>query len=246
MVRSEATMKLSTKALILFGLCTFIIAKDDYVSCNKDAPKYYLAAGNIKGLFKGEIRKKPFGVYDYSGDSPVKLKEVSRDVDHACDAIKQFYVGKEFPCILIVATEKKGNYYKTCLEGKDVWIQGSEMRKVYDVESFFKRIKSVFNLDLSGPPPQVFESVNGKRVNWEKVVKKVKSKTYQDIIPGEVKEVKIVNDVVWVKVLIYEEEGLLDDFGEKPSFKPFTVWAKAYNENGEPAGWGYPIKAISF
>ena len=239
-------MKLSIKALILFGLCTSIIAKDDYVSCNKDSPKYYLDAGNSEGLFQGEIKNKPFGVYDYSGDSPVKLKEVSRDVDHACDAIKQFYDGKAYQCILIVATAKKGDYYKTCLKGKDVWIQGSDMKKIYDVESFFKRIKDVFHLGLSGPPPQAFESINGKRVNWEKVVKKVKSKTYKDIIPAEVKEVKVVKGVAWVKVLVYEEEELLRDFGEKPSCKPFTVWAKAYNKNGEPAGWVYAIKYISF
>ena len=238
-------MKLSIKALILFGLCTSIIAKDDYVSCNKDAPKYYLAAGNAEGLFQGEIRKKPFGVYDYSGDSPVKLKEVSRDVDHACDVIKPFYVGKDYPCILIVATERKGDYYKTCLEGKDVWIQENDMEKVYDIKSFFKHISKSFGFGFSGHP-QVYESINGKKIDWSKIVKKVKSKTYQYGIHGDIKEVKIINGVTWLKVLVFEEDVLLDDFGEKPSFKPFTVWAKAYNENGEPAGWGYPIKGMSF
>ncbi len=100
------------KAIILIALSTTTIAKDDYVSCNKDAPKYYLAAGNVKGGFYGELKKKPFGVYDYSGDSPVKLKEISRDVDHACDAIKPFYDGKAYPCFLIVATEKRGTIIK--------------------------------------------------------------------------------------------------------------------------------------
>lgn len=144
---------------------------------------------------------------------------------------------------------EKGDYYKACLEGKDVWIQGSDMKKIYDVESFFKRIKDVFHLGLSGPPPQAFESINGKRVNWEKVVKKVKSKTYKDIIPAEVKEVKevkVVKGIAWVKVLLYEEEELLRDFGEKPSFKPFPVWIKPYNEDGRSTDWGYAIKYISF
>ena len=246
MVRSEATMKLSIKALIIFGLCTSIIAKDDYVSCNKDAPRYYLAVGDVKGLFKGEIRKKPFGVFDYSGDSPVKLKKISRDVDHACDAIKPFYAGKDFPCILIVATEKKGDYYKTCLEGKDVWIQGSDMEKVYDIKSFFNRISRSLGLGFSGAPPQVYESINGKKIDWKETVKKVKSKSYQYDISGEVKEVKIVNEVVWVKILIFEEEEVLYETEEKAHFKPFIIWLKPYNESGKPVGWGYPIKYISF
>jgi hypothetical protein len=234
------------KAIILIALSITTIAKDDYVSCNKDAPKYYLAVGDVKGLFKGEIRKKPFGVYDYSGDSPVKLKEVSRDVDHACDAIKQFYDGKDHPCILIVATEKKGDYYKTCLKGKDVWIQGSEMRRVYDIKSYFERIGNVLHLGLLKPSHQVYESINGKKIVREEFVKKVKSKTYQDLIPGEVKEVKVVKGVAWVKVLVYEEEELLRDFGEKASFKPFPVWIKPYNDDGNPTGWGYAIKYVSF
>ncbi|MEC7276843.1 MAG: hypothetical protein VXV96_11025 [Bdellovibrionota bacterium] len=216
-------MKRSIKALIIFGLCTSIIAKDDYVSCNKDAPKYYLAVGNVQGLFKGEIRKKPFGVYDYSGDSPVKLKEISRDVDHACDAIKPFYVGKDFPCILIVATEKKGDYYKTCLEGKDVWILESDMKIVYDINDFFKRISKLFGFGFSGLPPQIYESINGKKIDWKKFVKKVKSKSYQYGIDGEVKEVKIVNEVVWVKILVFEEEEVLYENEEKAHFKPFIV-----------------------
>ncbi len=238
-------MKLSIKALIFFGLCTFIIAKDDYVSCNKDAPKYYLAAGNSEGLFQGEIRKKPFGVYDYSGDSPVKLKEISRDVNHACDAIKPFYDGKDYPCILIVATMKKGDYYKACLEGKDVWIKGSDMEKVYGIKDFFKRISRLFGFGFSGHP-QVHESVNGKKIDWSKIVRKVKSKAYQSGIHGDIEEVKIIDGVTWLKVLVFEEEEVLYETEEKAHFKPFTVWAKAYNEDGKRAGWGYPIKYISF
>ncbi len=233
------------KAIILIALSTTTIAKDDYVSCNKDAPKYYLAAGNVKGGFYGELKKKPFGVYDYSGDSPIKLKEILRDVDHACDAIKQFYDGKDHPCILIVATEKKGDYYKTCLKGKDVWIQGSEMKRVYDIKDFFKRISKLFGFGFSGHP-QVHESVNGKKIDWSKIVRKVKSKSYQYDISGEVKEVKIVNEVVWVKILIFEEEEVLYETEEKAHFKPFIVWLKPYNESGKPVGWGYPIKYISF
>ncbi len=234
------------KAIILIALSITTIAKDDYVSCNKDAPKYYLAAGNSEGLFQGEIRKRPFGIYDYSGDSPVKLKEVSREVDLSCDVLRRFHVGKDFPCILIVATEKKEGYYKTCLEGKDVWIQGSDMEKVYDIKSFFNRISRSLGLGFSGAPPQVYESINGKKIDWKETVKKVKSKSYQYDISGEVKEVKIVNEVVWVKILIFEEEEVLYETEEKAHFKPFIVWLKPYDESGKPVGWGYPIKYISF
>ena len=228
------------KAIILIALSSTTIAKEDYVSCNKDAPKYYLDAGNSEGLFQGEIRKKPFGVYDYSGDSPVKLKEVSRDVDHACDAIKQFYVGKDFPCALIIATEKEGDYYKTCLEGKDVWSQGREMKRVNDIKSFFARIENSLHLALSGPPPEVYETVNGKKFDWQNFVQKVKSKSYQDIIPGEIKEVKIADGVIWLKILVFEYEIDLMENEENPHFKPFTIWIRPYNEEGKPFGWGYP------
>ena len=213
----------------------------------KKEPRFFLVFSLLKST--GPLPNSELKIFEKpSMDSKLQSIKSSEKFDRL-ELILRFYDKKEpFDFLVVASTEKKGDFYKVFFDGKYVWVHTRDLKSIYSLNDYFKRI-GAFGLD-DGNYKWAYEEIGGKNIIKEKFLSIKSQYSHKELEEndvdlsdplGEVDEVKIVKGRAWLKVnfcFTFSLKGL-DCRGD------FSFWFRPYDNNGRVTNWSYAAKETS-
>lgn len=245
-------MKKNILTIMFTVLISYGAHPEDTASCNTDEPRYHV---KVYVASEGTINEKHIGkkvkIYAGPSDDSILLDTfiVTKDGSDYASFYFSFNRDKNvYGSGLIASTERKGDFYKVCYKGKDVWLKKGGVVVVYNIQEYFKEIGTAFEI-LKDRNTPFYKTPEGEEVEISQFKEKLPPVYKVDEIYGEVKEVKEINGKLWLMLRMSPDSFLgaisATKRRENP-FEPFSVWLKPYDDQGRIDGWNFPHNDVFF
>ena len=205
-------------------------------------PKYYL-------IPKYKYNGKPIVLYlspDVNGKI-YKEVEVDEGILNPVQTFRKFDDNKKhpFPFQVVASTEKKDSFYKVYFESRYLWVEESSFKKVYDMESYFKRLSGSIGFRLVDNI--LYLNIGDSPLSKQKAIS-LMPKGYDSSVPDvDFKVIKVVNEKE--KTWIFAEICTIYNYklgGDVSCVTPLRIWMRPFHDNGQATRWAYPYKSVTY
>ena len=205
-------------------------------------PKYYL-------IPKHRYNGKPIVLYlspDVNGKI-YKEVEVDEGILNPVQTFRKFDDNKKhpFPFQVVASTEKKDSFYKVYFESRYLWVEESSFKKVYDMESYFKRLSGSISFRLVDNI--LYLNIGDSPLSKQKAISLMPKGYDSSVLSIDFKVLKVVNEKE--KTWIFAEICTIYNYklgGDVSCVTPLRIWMRPFHDNGQATRWAYPYKSVTY